>query len=123
MFSGKIFQSDDYLVYKYAEIDGLNGKRKFKKGCCEKYELKQFAKLIQSATKPAGKKEDFKIYTDQVVYSIEAKEELLELLKRHITMHFVSIEGDVFRQRIGIPQGSIVSSLLCRSQYFVLNIL
>lgn len=40
---------------------------------------------------------------------------LISVLKRHIRQHLVYIHGDgYYKQLVGIPQGSVLSSLLCR---------
>lgn len=53
------------------------------------------------------------IFTDQVVYSDAQAETLWRLLVDHITCNQVEIGEVVFEQRRGIPQGSVLSSLLC----------
>jgi telomerase reverse transcriptase len=53
------------------------------------------------------------IFTDQVVYSDAQAETLWRLLVEHITGNQVEIGEGVFEQRRGIPQGSVLSSLLC----------
>ena len=125
IFENGILKEDSYLIYKYAELDLLTSKKRFHKGCCRVHEMPQFSHLIgeiSGAKKCASKKKtsksmmiSSKIYVDQVVYSIESRAELLKLLRKHVTQHFVKVDGrHIYRQKIGIPQGSILSSLLCR---------
>ena len=43
---------------------------------------------------------------------------LSSLLKRHIRQHLVYVNGDgYYKQLVGIPQGSVLSSLLCRYSF------
>jgi len=73
------------------------------------------------------------IFVDQVVYPLSKKQELLHLLEEHITENIVKVCGEshetlmanmnlqigqsYYRQMIGIPQGSVLSSLLCSFFY------
>src|SRR5690606_10334200 len=43
--------------------------------------------------------------------------DLLDLLEQHIRSNLVKIGKKYFRQKKGIPQGSVVSSLLCNFFY------
>lgn len=45
--------------------------------------------------------------------SVESREHLLSLVKEHIANHIVKIGKNTYRQIVGIPQGSILSTLLC----------
>ncbi|KAH6824527.1 hypothetical protein C2S53_010341 [Perilla frutescens var. hirtella] len=45
------------------------------------------------------------------------KEEMKSILKEHITRNVVQVGNEFYLQRVGIPHGSIVSSLLCSFYY------
>ncbi|KAL2002309.1 hypothetical protein VTN02DRAFT_216 [Thermoascus thermophilus] len=45
------------------------------------------------------------------------REDLLDLLEEHVRHNLVRMGGKYFRQRNGIPQGSVLSSLLCNLFY------
>ncbi|KAH6796056.1 hypothetical protein C2S51_037042 [Perilla frutescens var. frutescens] len=45
------------------------------------------------------------------------KEEMKSILKEHITRNVVQLGNKLYLQHIGIPQGSVVSSLLCSFYY------
>ncbi|THV07327.1 hypothetical protein K435DRAFT_605904, partial [Dendrothele bispora CBS 962.96] len=53
------------------------------------------------------------IFIDAVSYPTTTKQEILELLESHITENIVKIGQDYFRQMVGIPQGSVLSTILC----------
>ncbi|XP_062521508.1 telomerase reverse transcriptase-like [Corticium candelabrum] len=53
------------------------------------------------------------IFTDQVMYSLVQREQILQLLQAHITCNIVKAQGKHYRQTVGIPQGSVVSTMLC----------
>ncbi|KAJ3554494.1 hypothetical protein NM688_g3081 [Phlebia brevispora] len=57
------------------------------------------------------------IFVDKVVYPDAKRREIIELLEQHITDNIVKIGDDYYRQVVGIPQGSILSTLLCSFFY------
>jgi telomerase reverse transcriptase len=70
----------------------------------------QFAKTITEELKNA-------LLVDQVVHTFEERESLLKLLRSHISNHIIKIGTNTYRQIVGIPQGSVVSTLLCSFFY------
>jgi telomerase reverse transcriptase len=57
------------------------------------------------------------IFVDGVAQPLQAKERLLDLLSEHVERNVVKIGKKFFRQKEGIPQGSVLSSLLCNLFY------
>lgn len=57
------------------------------------------------------------IIADKNPAAAESREELLELLSEHLNNNLLYIDGQYFRQVVGIPQGSSLSSLLCDIVY------
>ena len=57
------------------------------------------------------------IFVDSIVQTIQLRNPLLGLLKEHIERNVVKIGKKFFRQKVGIPQGSVLSSLLCNFFY------
>jgi telomerase reverse transcriptase len=57
------------------------------------------------------------VFVENVVNQFRGKDELLDLLKEHVTFNMVKIGKKLYRQKKGIPQGSVVSSLLCNYFY------
>ncbi|EKD17210.1 telomerase reverse transcriptase [Drepanopeziza brunnea f. sp. 'multigermtubi' MB_m1] len=57
------------------------------------------------------------VFVESVVGYFRDKEEILELLKEHVLRNMVKIGKKFYRQKEGIPQGSVVSSLLCNYFY------
>ena len=58
------------------------------------------------------------IFTDNVVYRSEEREKLISILKEHIFNNVVSLgPGRSYLQQHGIPQGSILSTLMCNLYY------
>jgi telomerase reverse transcriptase len=57
------------------------------------------------------------IFIENIANQFEDKEDLISLLKEHVTQNMVKIDKKFYRQKQGIPQGSVVSSLLCNYFY------
>lgn len=57
------------------------------------------------------------VFVDTIKQNVQGADELLNLLDEHVRNNLVKM-GDVYlRQRSGIPQGSVLSSLLCNFFY------
>ncbi|KAI9740924.1 MAG: hypothetical protein M1818_004530 [Claussenomyces sp. TS43310] len=57
------------------------------------------------------------VWVEGTAFHARSKDELLDLLADHIKCNMVKIGKKFYRQKEGIPQGSIVSSLLCNFFY------
>ena len=57
------------------------------------------------------------VFIDGVVQQAQQKEAILGLLGEHVQKNIVKIGKKFFRQKAGIPQGSVLSSLLCNLFY------
>ena len=57
------------------------------------------------------------IFVENIVNQFREKDELLNLLAEHIQCNMVKIGKKFYRQKEGIPQGSVLSSLLCNYFY------
>jgi telomerase reverse transcriptase len=57
------------------------------------------------------------IFVENVVSQFRGKDKLLSLLAEHIERNMVRIGKKFYRQKEGIPQGSVLSSLLCNYFY------
>jgi len=64
---------------------------------------------------------DRTVYVDGVVRHTEYRRNILSLLEEHIEDNLIKIGSGYYRQKQGIPQGSVVSSLLCSYFYAVLE--
>ncbi|GAA5871307.1 hypothetical protein JCM16303_000711 [Sporobolomyces ruberrimus] len=104
-----------YYIQKYSQVVSYSGKtaRIFKRQACGDDDLGSFKEL---AMKLAENLHDV-VLTDQVRYDDVDREKLMGLLKEHITTNLVKVNGHTYRQRDGIPQGSVLSSLLCSLFY------
>lgn len=57
------------------------------------------------------------VFVDNVLRTAHKKQKLLDLLKDHVGRNMIKIGKKFFRQKHGIPQGSVLSSLLCNCFY------
>ncbi|KAI9836504.1 MAG: hypothetical protein M1838_005015 [Thelocarpon superellum] len=57
------------------------------------------------------------VFVDQVVGTMRERDELLALLREHVEGNLVKMGKRFYRQKAGIPQGSVVSTLLCNFFY------
>ncbi|KAG8744116.1 hypothetical protein FRC10_010797 [Ceratobasidium sp. 414] len=106
---------DGYMVRKFSQLQFSTGqtRRTFHKKAVPDLEHTHFmtyaARLAECLRHV--------VFADQVVYGFDYQEETLQLLEEHITDNIVRIGSELYRQVVGIPQGSILSTLLCAIFY------
>lgn len=74
-------------------------------------DLQGFDELVANSKKRNG------VFLDGVLYDYLPKAKLLNLLKEHLFSNVVQIDDQEFVQKEGIPQGSVLSTLLCNLYY------
>lgn len=57
------------------------------------------------------------VFVENVVSQFRDRDELLQMLSEHIQNNIVKIGKKFYRQKKGIPQGSVLSSILCNYFY------
>ncbi|KZP22725.1 hypothetical protein FIBSPDRAFT_910389 [Athelia psychrophila] len=110
-----LIAEDAYLIQRYGQISSVLGKiqRKYVKMACPEDDQPHF---LEYAAELAHVLRNT-IFVDQVIYPSVKRDEVLRLLEEHITENIVKIGKDYYRQMIGIPQGSVLSTLLCSFFY------
>jgi len=110
-----IILEDEYLVHRYVKLATALGQPrvKYSKEAATPGEFPTFFDLAETL---AGKLHDV-VLTDQVTYPYVDREELSKLLKEHLFQHLLKVGPTYCWQVRGIPQGSILSSLLCNCFY------
>lgn len=73
-----------------------------------------FLQLIARGVIPSKKNA---VYVDSVFRKSHSTDELLALIGSHIQENLVKIGKKYYRQKSGIPQGSVISSMLCNYFY------
>ncbi|KAF2794045.1 hypothetical protein K505DRAFT_361455 [Melanomma pulvis-pyrius CBS 109.77] len=57
------------------------------------------------------------VFVDTAMQHVETKDDLMQLLREHVERNLVKIGKRFYRQKTGIPQGSVLSSILCNFFY------
>jgi telomerase reverse transcriptase len=57
------------------------------------------------------------VFVETIVSQFRDRNELLEMLSQHVRYNMVKIGKKFYRQKRGIPQGSVLSSILCNYFY------
>ncbi|CAD6892531.1 unnamed protein product [Tilletia caries] len=111
----KLLTGDDYLIQRFTEVMPTGGKIKknYMKRACLETEHGTFLELAQDLANSLR----HVIFVDGVVYAHEERRRVLTLLEQHIEGNLVKIGREFFKQKIGIPQGSSLSTLLCSVFY------
>ena len=123
----QIASEDEYRIARHAEIkasDVCNFRhartiqskpsRKFVSIARAGTDLPDFDEMIREG--PARLRKNT-VFVDGIVQMSQKKKKVLDLLKDHVERNIVKIGKKFFRQKEGIPQGSILSSLLCNYFY------
>ncbi|KAI9814836.1 MAG: hypothetical protein M1827_003102 [Pycnora praestabilis] len=118
---------NEYRLARHAEIKPSEGQqydqgggslskpaRKFLARARAGNDFSTFVPVVE-AELAQGKKNT--VFVDAVVQTMQDKETLLDLLEEHVQRNIVKIGKKFYRQKEGIPQGSVVSSLLCNFFY------
>lgn len=117
----------EYKIARYSEI-------KASKAQGGNFKIRRRCRPVKKFLAPARAPNDFQtfeqvtkdhyavgkkntVFVDSVVYTSQKRDTLLDLLEEHIERNVVKIGKKFFRQKAGIPQGSVLSSLLCNYFY------
>ncbi|CAB5208554.1 unnamed protein product [Rhizophagus irregularis] len=96
---GTVCRKQDYYVHDSSEILSF---------------LKYSAKLTQNYKNA--------ILIDSAYRSYKEVDDVFKLLEEHIQQNIIKVDENYYQQKIGIPQGSILSSLLCSIYYGVMEL-
>ena len=122
----KIAAEDEYRIARHAEVKTSDPRtygavqsvvkpaRKFVSKARAATEFPIFDELVGPEHAKAKKNT---VFVDSVVQNAHEKGSLLELLEDHVQRNIIKIGKKFYRQKAGIPQGSILSSLLCNYFY------
>ncbi|OJT07372.1 Telomerase reverse transcriptase [Trametes pubescens] len=111
----ELLTEDAYMIQRYGTVNkaGEKMQRKYVKKALPEDDHPHFmtyaAKLAEVLRNT--------IFADQVVYPFSRRKEIIALLEEHITENIVKIGNEYYRQVVGIPQGSVLSAILCSFFY------
>lgn len=108
----RLASEDDYRVTKHVEFSSRKG------------EAKPARKFVTKARGATDFTNSFKtakgrhtVFVDTAMQKRHNVDDLLYLLEEHVRMNLVRIGKKYYRQKKGIPQGSVLSSILCNFFY------
>lgn len=110
-----IVAEDEYTVTKYTTSahHGSTVLRRFLRQARPTEDFVQFPDIAHQLADVLRRA----VFVDQVRPATESRQAVLTLLREHIKDNIVKIGKSYYRQMIGIPQGSILSTLLCNFFY------
>lgn len=112
----KILPKDDYHIGTYELVKKMNGKT-FVAGKRFASPSADFEGLTKLTTRTKQRTRASRILVDRVVGGYLDREALIKALHAHICCNHVQIGKRQYVQRRGIPQGSVLSSVLCSLFY------
>lgn len=123
----KLVSEDEYSIARHAEIKAPNPHRsragveppakparRFMAKARPTHDLSVFEHTVNNEL--AARKKNT-VFVDSVVRNRRSKVDLLDLLEEHVERNIVKIGKKFYRQKEGIPQGSVISTLLCSFFY------
>lgn len=124
----QIASEEDYRIARHAEIKSsdphayglathsINNKpaRKFLSTAKAATDFQSFDEFVGAGLGTAKKNT---VFINSIVQTLQKKGQTLDLLQDHVERNVVKIGKKFFRQKAGIPQGSVLSSLLCNYFY------
>ncbi|GAB7359408.1 hypothetical protein MBLNU230_g6057t1 [Neophaeotheca triangularis] len=128
----RVLQADEYRISRHARVKLLGGHKpatktadigfggkvswKFLTRATASTETRDLAGELEAESKTSRGRAGA-VYIDGVVGKRQQRGEVLNLLREHVGANLIKIGKRYFRQKEGIPQGSVVSSLLCSYFY------
>ncbi|KAL9044033.1 MAG: hypothetical protein Q9214_002802, partial [Letrouitia sp. 1 TL-2023] len=123
----QIASEKEYRIFNHAEIKpsdvhgygvgGMSQLRPARKFTASARAPSDFQTFDETVNTSLGNRKKNTIFVDKVVPSFHQRGKLLSLLEDHVEGNIIKIGKKFFRQKKGIPQGSVLSSLLCNYFY------
>ncbi len=127
MLIKSIIAEDEYRIARHAEIKTSDTRtygnansshsklaRKFVSTARAATDFPSFDEVVGTESARTTKNT---VFVDSIVQTSLGKKKMLGLLDDHIKQNIIKIGKKFFRQKAGIPQGSVLSSLLCNYFY------
>lgn len=123
----QLMEEDEYHVRRHAEIRAINSLKDDASLCSQARCARRYVSRAQAVADFQPFSQIFKdgiangkrntIFVDSMGHSSHWKDKLLKLLEEHVQQNMLKIGKKFYRQKAGIPQGSVLSSLLCNFVY------
>jgi hypothetical protein len=116
-----MLSNEQYVLQRYKVVHPFNSMGRLvkihKKRVISVEELSSFTEYLSQISNDY----ESSVFSDGSSCSMTRREEMIMMLHDHLTKHIVSTGGrfgsDYLRQKIGIPQGSVLSNMLCNLYY------
>ncbi|CAM9515258.1 unnamed protein product [Ectocarpus fasciculatus] len=112
--------SEDYVVQKYTKSHPFKAMGRVQVNHVKEAVAMEDLVQFQTRCEELADESVDTIFTDQVVYGIVSRNDVLDMVEDHIKHNVVRVpaaggsgKGAYFQQAVGIPQGSVLSGLLC----------
>lgn len=117
-----IFNEDEYRIARHTEIKpplNVTGTKKpMKKFVARAGLAEEFGRFEDHARAEVGSgRKKQTVFVDNVVHQFKEAGILFGLLEEHVQHNIIKIREKFFHQKNGIPQGSVLSSILCNFFY------
>ncbi|KAL0484912.1 telomerase reverse transcriptase [Acrasis kona] len=116
----KVLKEDEYQIIKYNAVRPFLGRPsiKYERAVCTPDEFPLFPEYAKNVL---SKRYSRSILTDKVFYKFMDREEIVNMLRCHVRKNYVvrgrGVKSVYYRQKKGIPQGSVLSPLMCSYFY------
>ncbi|XP_052803622.1 telomerase reverse transcriptase-like isoform X2 [Mya arenaria] len=110
--------TEDIIVRKYFSYRIKEGKtsRQFHRDAARASEfVKEFPQFLEEKSETSKSRNV--VYSDKVIYHHQTADSLLKTLRGHVFNNIIKIGTRYYIQKLGISQGSVVSTLLCNFYY------
>ncbi|GAD98225.1 telomerase reverse transcriptase [Paecilomyces variotii No. 5] len=112
----EIVSEQEYCMTKQVEIKPARGDQRSKPS--KRFGARAAPLRDPTASRGAGKSiKSSSVLVDTGTLKEHNKDDLLDLLEEHVRRNIIKIGKRYFRQKNGIPQGSVLSSILCNFFY------
>jgi telomerase reverse transcriptase len=121
-----LMSADCYSVTSFAEVrrpeiysrrKGIKSLQPRVKLQSQGHSIKRILQAREHAEERLGSHSRNSVFVGSLGHRVELKSEVMELLTEHLARNLVRIGKKVYRQKEGIPQGSVLSSFLCNLFY------
>jgi len=123
----RVVSEDEYRIARHAEIKASDTRTYGNIDSGHSKPARKFISKARAANDFLGfdevvgielaKTKNRTVFVDSIVQTAQGKKKMLDLLEDHVERNVVKIGKKFFRQKAGIPQGSVLSSLLCNYFY------
>ena len=122
-----IATEDEYRIGRHAEIRRSDIHTHSHGASCHAKPMRKFVSTARGATDftsfdemingGVAKAKRNTVFVDSVGQTLHRKSKILDLLEDHIERNVIKIGKKFYKQKAGIPQGSVLSSVLCNYYY------